>query len=161
MAGDLATPSNPPISLVEKEELEEASLDVNVSQWSCEKDSLRRVVRTWVDRSAWDRRLFPNPHALTIYLEFVLACGATLERFEKCQCENDDVRLHCQTWVPDDGHYHWLRSPINPLSMEHRTKYLARTIRRILKFLQLWYIPLKLFTKLWFTWGHLGGNANT
>ncbi len=46
MAGDLATPSNPPISLVEKEELEEASLDVNVSQWSCEKDSLRRVVRT-------------------------------------------------------------------------------------------------------------------
>jgi len=46
MAGDLATPSNPPISLVEKEELEEASLDVNVSQWSCEKDSSRRVVRT-------------------------------------------------------------------------------------------------------------------
>jgi hypothetical protein len=44
-----------------------------------------------------------------------------------------------------------LRSPINPLSMEHRTEYLARTIRRILKFLQLWYIPLKLFTKLWFT----------
>jgi hypothetical protein len=32
--------------------------------------------------------------------------------------------------------------------MEHRAEQLARTIRRILKFLQLWSIPLKLFTKL-------------
>jgi hypothetical protein len=31
------------------------------------------VVRTRIDRSAWDHRLSPNPHALTIYLEFVLA----------------------------------------------------------------------------------------
>jgi hypothetical protein len=36
-----------------------------------------------------------------------------------------------------DGHYRWLRGPINPLSMEHRAEYLARTIRRILDFLQL------------------------
>jgi len=42
------------------------------------------MVRTQVDRSAWDRRLFPNPHALTIYLEFVPACGAAPERFEEC-----------------------------------------------------------------------------
>jgi hypothetical protein len=59
------------------------------------------------------------------------------ERFEECQCENDDVHFHCQIWVPGDGHYRWLRGPINPLSMEHRTEYLARTIRRILNFLQL------------------------
>jgi hypothetical protein len=32
--------------------------------------------------------------------------------------------------------------------MEHWTEYLARTICRILEFLQLWSIPLKLFTKL-------------
>jgi hypothetical protein len=32
MADDVATPLNPPVSLVEKEELEEASLDVNVFQ---------------------------------------------------------------------------------------------------------------------------------
>jgi len=31
MADDVTTPSNPPISLVEKKELEEAPLDVNVS----------------------------------------------------------------------------------------------------------------------------------
>jgi hypothetical protein len=31
MADDVATPSNPPVSLVEKEELEEAPFDVKVS----------------------------------------------------------------------------------------------------------------------------------
>jgi len=61
-----------------------------------------------------DRQLYPNPHALTIYLKFVLACGAAPKRFEECQCEDDDVRFHCQTWVPGDGHYRWLRGPINP-----------------------------------------------
>jgi hypothetical protein len=30
-----------------------------------------------------------------------------------------------------------LQGPLNPLSLEHRAEYLARTIRRILKFLQL------------------------
>jgi len=53
------------------------------------------VVRNRVNRSAWDRRLSPNPHALTIYLEFVPARGATPERFEEYQCEDDDVHLHC------------------------------------------------------------------
>jgi hypothetical protein len=137
MADDVVTPSNLPVALVEQEELEEISLDMNVSQRLHEKESSRRLVRTRIDRLAWDRRLSPNPHALAIYLEFVPARGATLERFEECQCENDDVRLHCGTWVPSDGHYRWLRSPINPLSMEHRVEYVARTIRRILDFLQL------------------------
>jgi len=52
-------------------------------------------MRIRVDRLAWDRSLSPNPHALAIYLEFVPASGAAPERFEECQCENDDVRLHC------------------------------------------------------------------
>ncbi len=79
----------------------------------------------------------PNPHALAIYLEFVPARGAVPKRFEEWQCEDDDVRLHYRMWVLGDGHYHWLRGPINPLSLEHRAEYLARTIRRILDFLQL------------------------
>jgi len=137
MADDVATPSNLPIPLVEKEELEEAPLDVNVSQWSSEEEPSRRVVCTRVDHSAWDRQLSPNSHALAIYLEFFPACGAALKRFEKCQCEDDDVRFHCRTWVLSDGHYCWLRGPINPPSMEHRAEYLARTIHRILEFLQL------------------------
>jgi len=137
MADDVATPSNPPVSLVEKEELEEAPLDVKVFQRSSEEEPSRRMVRTRVDRSAWDHWLSPNPHALAIYLKFVPACGAVPERFEECQCEDEDVRLHYQTWVPSDGHYRWLRGPINPLPMEHRAEYLACTIRRILEFLQL------------------------
>ncbi len=89
MADNVATPSNPPVAPVDKEELEEAPLDevafeVNVSQRSCEEEPSRRVVRTQVVRSAWDRRLSPNPHALAIYLEFVPARGAAPKRFEKC-----------------------------------------------------------------------------
>jgi hypothetical protein len=119
MADDVATPSNPPVAPVEHEELEEAPLDVNVSQRPHEEEPSRQVVRTRVDRSTWDRRLSPNPQALTIYLEFVPARGAAPKRFEECQCEDNNVRLHCRTWVPNDGHYHWLRGPINPLLMEH------------------------------------------
>ncbi len=110
---------------------------MDVSQRPREEEPPKRVVRTRVARSVWDRRLSPNPHALAIYLEFVPAHGAAPKRFEECQCEDDDVRLHCRTWVPGDGHYHWLRGSINPLPLEHQAEYLARTIRRILEFLQL------------------------
>jgi hypothetical protein len=137
MADDDATPSNPRVATIQQEELEEAPFDLNVSQRPREEKPPRRVVRTRVDRSIWDRQLSPNPHALAIYLEFVPARGAAPKRFEECQCEDDDVRLHCQTWVPGDGHYRWLRGSINPLPLEHRAEYLARTIRRILNFLQL------------------------
>jgi hypothetical protein len=73
MADDVATPSNPPVAPVDKEELEEApfdevALEVNVFQQSRKEEPSRRVVRTRVVRSAWDRRLAPNPHALSIYL---------------------------------------------------------------------------------------------
>ncbi len=146
MADDVTTPLNPPIALIEKEKLKEALLDMNVSQRSRKEEPSTRVVRIWVDCLAWDFLLFFNPRALAIYLEFVHACEATPKRFEECQCENDDVCFHCRTWVPSDGHYRCLRGPINPL--EHRTKYLARTIHCILNFLQLWFIPFKSFTKL-------------
>jgi hypothetical protein len=137
MADDVTTPSNPPVATIEEEKLEEAPLDVNVSQRSCEEELSIRMVRTRVDRSLWDRQMSLYPHALAIYLEFVHARGVAPKRFKECQCEDDDVRLHCRTWVLSDGHYHWLRGPINPLPMEHRAEYLARTIRCILEFLQL------------------------
>jgi hypothetical protein len=46
MANDVAPPSHLPISLIENEELEEAPLNVNVSQRSREEKPSRRVVRT-------------------------------------------------------------------------------------------------------------------
>ncbi len=57
---------------------------MNVSQRPCEEELSRQVVCTQIDRSTWDRRLSLNPHALTIYLEFVPARGAAPERFEEC-----------------------------------------------------------------------------
>jgi len=84
MADDDATPSNPPVAPVQQEELEEAPLDLNVSQWPRGEEPPRRVVRTRVVRSVWDRRLSPNPRALAIYLKFVPARGAAPERFEEC-----------------------------------------------------------------------------
>ncbi len=64
MADDVVTLSNPPVAGVDKEEFEEATLDrtpfdevaleVNVSQRSHEEEPSRRVVRTRVDRLAWD-----------------------------------------------------------------------------------------------------------
>jgi hypothetical protein len=137
MVDDVATPSNPLVSLVEKEKFEEAPLDMNISRRLREKEPFRKMVRTRIDHLAWGHQLSLNPHALTIYLKFVPVCEVTPERFEECQCEDDDVRLHCRTWVPGDGHYCWLRGPINPLSMEHQAEYLARTIHRVLEFLQL------------------------
>ncbi len=119
MANDVVTSSNPPIAPVEEEELKEPLLDVNVSQQPCDEELFPRVVRTRVNRSMWDHRSSPNPHALAIYLEFVPACGTMPKRFEECQCEDDDVHLHCQTWVPGDSYYHWLQGLINPLFMEH------------------------------------------
>ncbi len=80
MVDDVVMFSNPPLTLVKEEELEETLLDVNVSQWSCDEESFERVVRTQVNRSTWDCRLSPNPHALAIYLKFILARGAAAKK---------------------------------------------------------------------------------
>jgi hypothetical protein len=118
MADDVAMPLNPSVAPVKKEKLEDApldeaplhkaSLDINVSERLHEEEPSRRMVCTRVDCLAWDRRLFPNPHALAVYLKFVPTRGTTPERFEECQCEDDNVRFHYGTWVPGDGHYRWL-----------------------------------------------------
>jgi hypothetical protein len=44
MADDVVTPLNPPVSLVKKEELEEASLEVNVSKQLRKEELSRRMV---------------------------------------------------------------------------------------------------------------------
>jgi hypothetical protein len=84
MANDVVMPLNPPIVPVEEEELEEALLNVNVSQRSREKKLFRKMMRTRVNHSTWDRQLSPNPHALAIYLKFVHVRGVVLKRFEEC-----------------------------------------------------------------------------
>jgi len=43
---DVTTPLNPLVALVEEEEFERTPFDVNVSQWLCEEESSKKVVRT-------------------------------------------------------------------------------------------------------------------
>jgi hypothetical protein len=54
MTDDDATPSIPPIAPVQQEKLEEALLDLDVSQRPREAEPPRRGVRTRVARSVWD-----------------------------------------------------------------------------------------------------------
>ena len=37
----------------------------------------------------------------------------------------------------DEGHQRWLKGPVNPLTKAERADYVANTMRRILKFLQM------------------------
>jgi len=46
MADDVITPSDSLVVPIEKENFEEMSLDVNVSQQSCEEEPFRRMVHT-------------------------------------------------------------------------------------------------------------------
>ncbi len=55
MADDDTMPSNPPVAPVQQEEFEEAPLDLDVSQRPREEEPPRRVVRTRVACSVWDR----------------------------------------------------------------------------------------------------------
>jgi hypothetical protein len=57
MADNDATPSNPLVAPVQQEELEEAPFALNVFQRPREEELPRRVVRTRVDCSVWERRL--------------------------------------------------------------------------------------------------------
>jgi hypothetical protein len=54
MADDVVTPLNLPIAPIEDEDFEKTLLDVNVSQLPHDEESFKKMVRTQVDRSAWD-----------------------------------------------------------------------------------------------------------
>ncbi len=54
MTNDVDMPSDPLVAPIEKEELEEAPLDMNVFQRSREEELSRRMVRTRIDCSTWD-----------------------------------------------------------------------------------------------------------
>jgi hypothetical protein len=84
MANDVVMLSNLLYAPIEEEELKETPFDVNVTQRSRKKKLSKRVVCTRVNWLTWYCQLFPNPHALIIYLEFVPAREVALKRFEKC-----------------------------------------------------------------------------
>ncbi len=148
MVDDVIMPSNPPIAPVGFFFFKKHHLTRMFPNGRATKNLFWRVVRIRVDHSAWDLWSSLNPHTLTIYLEFVLARKVMLKRFEKCQCENNNVCFHYWTWVPGDDHYHWLWNPINSFPMECQANYLAHTIHCLLDFLQLWFIFPNSFIEL-------------
>jgi hypothetical protein len=84
MADDVIMPSNSLVVLIKDEKFGETSFDVNVSQRPHEKKPSKRVVHTRIDHLPWDGQLFPNPHALVIYLKFVPTREVMPKRFKKC-----------------------------------------------------------------------------
>jgi hypothetical protein len=48
-------------------------------------------------KSIWNCQMSSNPHVLAIYLKLVPFFGNWFERFDECQCEDDDVGLFLQT----------------------------------------------------------------
>jgi hypothetical protein len=104
MVDDATTSSNPSIALVQNEELEEALLDVNVSQWLFKEEPIGKVVCIQVTQSIWDCQVSPNLCALTIYLELVFTSRNRAGKFNECQCEDDDVRI----FFVDLGLWRWI-----------------------------------------------------
>jgi hypothetical protein len=56
--------------------------------------------------------------------------------------ETENITIFAWSWIPDVGHYHWLRSSIHWLPPNNKVSYLVCTIRHILDFLQLWIITM-------------------
>jgi hypothetical protein len=65
-------------------ELEEAPLDLNVSQQPHEKEPITKVVCTKVAHFIWDRQVLSNFCALAIYLKLVPTFGNKFKRFDQC-----------------------------------------------------------------------------
>jgi hypothetical protein len=98
-------------------------------------------------RSFWSQ--FPSSLVLPHFLEFSHLGDFVASR----PASSDEPETVCEgcyktentsifTWssIPSVGHYHWLHGPICRLLPNSKTDYLARTIRCILDFLQLWTI---------------------
>jgi hypothetical protein len=64
---------------------------------SCIKKLIIRVVDTQVAQSVWDHQVSPNLGVLAIYLELVPTFKNKDERFDECQCENDNIRFFSLT----------------------------------------------------------------
>ncbi len=105
------------VMLVQDEDLEQTSTDVNVFQRPHEK-KIKKVVCTQVVQLMWDCCVSLNLHIPANSLKLNLALTTKLERFDECQCEDDDGHLFYRTWVFSYGDYCWLKGPITLLLME-------------------------------------------
>jgi hypothetical protein len=83
MADD-ATMSSNLLIVPKRNELEEAPVDLKVSQQPCEKELIKKVVHTKVVHFVWDHQMLYNPFALAIHLKLVPTFGNKVGRFDEC-----------------------------------------------------------------------------
>jgi hypothetical protein len=57
MADDTIMSSSLSVALIQDEKLEKTSIDMNVSQWPCERKLIKKVVCTRVVQLMWDRHV--------------------------------------------------------------------------------------------------------
>jgi hypothetical protein len=98
-------------------------------------------------RSSWSQSpsslvlcISPNFRTLVILLQIDPAFGDEPKTvYEGCY-KIEDTSIFAWSSIPSVGHYRWLRGLIRRLPPNSKADYLARTIRHILNFLQLWTI---------------------
>lgn len=88
----------------------------------------------------WYGNLQPSARALVILLQVgSMEPGSKELTFEgSFEGLNDDQYSYCLKPVKgSNGHQRWLEGPVNLLAKEDRAEYVALTVQRILKFLQV------------------------
>lgn len=88
----------------------------------------------------WFGNLQRDARALVILLQVgCVESGSRDVTFEGCfEGLNDDQYSFCLKPIKGSrGHQRWLEGPVNPLAKADRVDYVAATVRRILKFLQM------------------------
>jgi hypothetical protein len=93
MANGVIISSNHLVALVWNEKFEKTPIDVNVFQWLHEEEIIGKVVHIQMTQSIWDHQMSPTFHALAIYLKLIHTFRNRLEKFDECQCEDDDICL--------------------------------------------------------------------
>lgn len=88
----------------------------------------------------WHGNLDKDARALVILLQVGRVEPGTREIcFEGCFEGLNTDQYYCMVRpIPNSrGHQRWLEGPVNPLAKADRADYVANTVRRILKFLQM------------------------
>jgi len=125
---------------VNEEPPSESSLDLTLMQHPRDEELEPREVHARLEIEplrAWYYRISPNSCTLVILLQVDPASGDEPETVCEGCYETEDTSIFAWSSVPDVGHYRWLRGLIRRLPPNSKVDYLVRTIRRILKFLQL------------------------
>jgi hypothetical protein len=140
MTSRTVTSYGPQATQVNEEPPSESSLDLTLMQHPRDEELEPREVHARLEIEplrAWYYRISPNSCTLVILLQVDPASGDEPETVCEGCYETEDTSIFAWSSVPDVGHYRWLRGLIRRLPPNSKVDYLVRTIRRILKFLQL------------------------